>query len=433
MQILLCEKHCVDAVAFFLAESNYYYAVVETSTPLSTFLHTFSAIPIKIVNRYSEGFLTAPTMEPIKNGEYKIAFFYQKIGLQSAAKIKMDLYMRRMFPQPKYEFLPIKNEKLFFKNYYYIFLAQSKKKKHEALLIYDDGYGDNILTLAFLSYYAKVKSGHGYQFSFYHFYTAGYHLSNIFTDTHKNFLYPLASDTPFSKMAGQNSELAPLKTSKLIHISNRMVDSAYTKIKTLSRILSFPEYPRFLENLSLNIPELPPHTKELMEQYRKRYKKLIGVQFYTYHDTNASVRRSWAPGLAQKFIDLCVKNHIGVINLSEYVGYEFHSVLNFSSLSICQLFPVVQQLDLFVGIDSCCSHIAGVLQKKNLTLLGKVLQGKSQRPLSNNISFISKSGDIDRIAPEELFRLACKVLAGQICPISYMPDAYSYDYDVYFC
>ena len=84
-----------------------------------------------------------------------------------------------------------------------------------------------------------------------------------------------------------------------------------------------------------------------------------------------------------------------------------------------------------VGIDSCFGHIAAVLHIPSLTIWGKPLKDKSQRPLCGNYSLVSKRGDIDSIKASDVIQRSIKILTGELAvsptirPVNTVDDYYA--------
>lgn len=425
MIIIISDIESIQKITAYLWNNSYYFSVLELPPEKDYTLVLPQELPIHY----------ADTTIDISNPNFPlVAIIAKKIALKSSLKLKTDLQMLHYFSPEYYESLPIKNETLFFWTYNYFFLKRQKEQNHNlAILIHDDGYGDNIITLAYLHYFAKLKSKQGYKIKFYHFYEPGYHLSEIFTYDYENHIYPLTNTFDFLTNIQKQSLIESLKSTTLVHVSNRFIPSAYTKLASLSKILNMGELDKnFINELNLQIPSLPKAVEKNIQRLKKQYQYIIGVQFYTCHDSDFVVKRSWSLSNAQKFICLCEKNGIGVINLSPHEN-TLETALDLSALNINQLFAVINGIDLFVGIDSCCSHIAGVLKKNNIVLLGKVLNQKTQRPLCNNFTLISKQGDIDKIDVHYVYQKAIDVLTGKILLRSKIQKIYDYQYDIEYC
>ena len=65
-------------------------------------------------------------------------------------------------------------------------------------------------------------------------------------------------------------------------------------------------------------------------------------------------------------------------------------------------------------MDSFGGHMAAALRVPNVTIWGKPLKDKSQRPICMNYSIVSKDGNIDSLQTDVVFDRMLKILSGLI-------------------
>ncbi|WP_214483001.1 hypothetical protein [Bacillus sp. SM2101] len=157
-------------------------------------------------------------------------------------------------------------------------------------------------------------------------------------------------------------------------------------------------------------PSLPVEVHKKLNQINKE-SKLVGVQFKT-----EDYQRSWNSNNINKFVQLCNQNNIILINLTPIKKLSTE-IIDFSYLPVSQLFELMGYLDAFVGIDSVCGHIAGVVGIPSITIWGKdtPLSGAqnpfvSYRVLSQNYSLFPKSKDISDVSAGIVFKRLEKIL-----------------------
>ncbi|MBU8772089.1 glycosyltransferase family 9 protein [Cytobacillus oceanisediminis] len=186
-------------------------------------------------------------------------------------------------------------------------------------------------------------------------------------------------------------------------------DQAYHYIDLYGHALGMGVTTSTLNGIPEDLPSITQDIKDWLEDKRKENIKLIGIQFQTQNK-----KRSWNMDYIEEFISLCKENNYQLINLAPLQGSLPKEVLDVSNLEVSQLFSVIGKLSVFVGIDSCCGHIAGVMKIPNLTIWGENSPGSvyindiprriSFRTLSMNYSLESTTRDINRITPEIVFK-----------------------------
>ncbi|MCK6259475.1 hypothetical protein LCY76_23160 [Fictibacillus sp. KIGAM418] len=165
----------------------------------------------------------------------------------------------------------------------------------------------------------------------------------------------------------------------------------------------------------IDLPPLPEAIQLKVEKLKQHSKPLIGIQFHTQDP-----QRCWDQKNISDFIKECEQKSLIVINLTPQKGLP-QSVVDLSSLSVSQLFALIKQLDILVGIDSVCGHIAGVVGTPSLTIWGggtPLASGSnpyvSYRPASNNYSVYTDSGDAKDIPSTLIFHRMMQILKKDI-------------------
>jgi len=411
-----------------LIENNYYFAVFDIEDSPQAFLSLIRPETYFVINQFEDGCFESENKALLPDENYNVALYVKTDNLKIATKVRSDAKLKQMYSDIL-GFLPIKNNSNAFKTYLYAFQKRNKSFQETALLIENNGYGDCILVQVLIR--AGIDSGklNKSNLTIYHMYRSSYHLSQLFLSDCYNVIYPLTDELSFLGDASQTNELEKLKECNIIRISNNLIRSAYTKIKELASALGVDYDNSLLESVLPFLP-IPADIIDKLRLLKQEKDYVVGVQFYTYDDNIAHIGRTYNYELAQRFINLCRDNNIGVVNLSEYAGHILKSDLDVSHLTINELFPVVNQIDIVTGIDSCCGHIAGALQKKNLILLGRIINDSSQRPYSMNYTIVSEKGDVNTITPEDTYRIMMNILEGQLVLSMDVQEIYDYTFDM---
>jgi Glycosyltransferase family 9 (heptosyltransferase) len=165
----------------------------------------------------------------------------------------------------------------------------------------------------------------------------------------------------------------------------------------------------------IDVPPLPKSILANLQHFKQSSSPLIGIQFNT-KDQN----RCWNQENIKEFITLCQQDNLTLINLTPQKGIP-DNVVDLSSLSISQLFEVIKNLDIVVGIDSVCGHIAGVLGTASLTIWGggtplanAANPYVSYRSVSSNYSVYTESGDCKKISGSLIFQRMKQILNKEI-------------------
>lgn len=213
-----------------------------------------------------------------------------------------------------------------------------------------------------------------------------------------------------------------ISTKHHCHVAMEMLDMVH-----------YPSLPKTYENLLPHINNftdlLSLRNHKRLQELKVRYRKLIGIQFYTHtdghyaYDTNNTRNKSLLPKTVQQFINLCSVNGIGVVLLAP-TPYTLRCVHDFSDLPVGLLFGIVSQVHAVVGIDSVCTHIAGVMNIPNLTVwkryhplrLSSPNGGKNlcYRPVSKNYSLVALSSQDEGGLSEKMFSILKKILTGTV-------------------
>ena len=144
--------------------------------------------------------------------------------------------------------------------------------------------------------------------------------------------------------------------------------------------------------------------------------KIVGVQFYS----STLGIRSWPYNHIKKFIELCKKHDIFVVNLTYCPDIDQFDIYDLSNVDILKLFTCISLLDAVVGVDSVCGHMAAVLGIPNISLwdrstpVAEYQMMVSFRPIRMNYSLVHASNNIEDIMPEIVFERLFKVLSKEI-------------------
>lgn len=167
------------------------------------------------------------------------------------------------------------------------------------------------------------------------------------------------------------------------------------------------------------MPLLQEKVRQIIEEQRQAGKKIIGFQFCTEDQ-----EKSWPIEHAIEFLNQCKKHNLCVLSLAPQHCGELDGIIDVGFLKVSELFPLIAELDMVVGIDSCCCHIAGVLGVPNLTIWGDSYPHQyrplrdtrylSYRSLRMNYSIASKDADPASISSKLVFRRSYEILDGNI-------------------
>ncbi|SDN48473.1 Glycosyltransferase family 9 (heptosyltransferase) [Fictibacillus solisalsi] len=185
-------------------------------------------------------------------------------------------------------------------------------------------------------------------------------------------------------------------------------------IDVVSRSLGLPEPVSHLMEES-DLPPLPEEIQFKIDAIKRHSKSVIGIQFHTKDS-----QRCWNPENISDFVVKCEQNSLTLVNLTPQKDLP-QSVMDLSSLPLPQLFSLIKQLDIVVGIDSVCGHIAGVVGTPSLTIWGGgtplssgVNPYVSYRPVSGNYSVYTESGYAKEIPSTLIFKRMMQILKKEI-------------------
>lgn len=431
MKIIVCNNLCIGQVVNYVKNHNYYYAIIQFNYEIYLFLAEFYPRDFCVVDHYTDEFSISNNKMLLPDAEYNFALYIKDVGMGLAGKTREDIRLEKKLKKNRYQFLAIKNTSNVLKHYKFVFPERKKVLNKTAVVIQHNGYGDNILVQVLLRMWLASSDMNRDHITFFHMYGEGMHIASLLLKDYRNEIYPLTDN--FSHISDQRQDilLKELMVSNVINISNNLISSSYTKIREIKDMLEMESIESILDQ-PISFLALPQYIQDNILSLKKNKKIVIGVQFYTSHDTETYINRSYSQVLAQQLIDICRQNHFGVINLSKYGQQSLDADIDTEDLSVNELFSVINQVDMVIGIDSCCAHIAGVLKKKNLVLLGREIHNVTQRPISMNYTLISLEGDINKIKPHDVYKVAVKMLHGEIKVCNKIKEKYDYSYDVDF-
>jgi len=101
------------------------------------------------------------------------------------------------------------------------------------------------------------------------------------------------------------------------------------------------------------------------EIHRTSQQKVIAIQFHS----DSSEEKCWSASHAQQFIAMCHHSGYSIVSLDIFRFYD--NVARVPNEPLLQVYNIMSEIDLFVGIDSCCGHIAASLNIPNITLWGR--------------------------------------------------------------
>ena len=414
-----CAKDDVDNLYYALKKGLYHFAVVYINNNYKDF---YSQISLKAKSSFlpagydakmflslafNENFLNFP---PESETDYSLAIIIAKLPFMSQKMlISYEYYIHRILPDDYcYLFSYHSSENEFRKFPVYSKNWISENSRRVLLTEKANGYGDSIISMPVLSAYAESMADKGYETEVWHYYDKSYNMAELFLGGCINKLCKFEdSRTPLSQI-----DISKLKFREVKNLDDMVVSSAYTKVRELSEFIFSDSDKTYKPQIKL--PELKLEIKEKLEDMRKNYKYIAGVQFDTLDNNVCTYKRRWSLINAEKFIKMCHMNSIGVINLDKYSPGNPGADFDAGKYDIPQIFSITEKLDIVIGIDSCCCHIAGIMGKYNLTIWGKILKNKSQRALSQNYSIISGNGDPDSVPPETVIKRTMDILTGKI-------------------
>ena len=188
---------------------------------------------------------------------------------------------------------------------------------------------------------------------------------------------------------------------------------------TYDQLLSKTQLPNLL---------LSEKSSNIIRDIRRKHKYVIAIQLYTetdlyYTEKYKALPKSWPKEEVENFLYLCQKHDIAVINLAP-TYYPLKVSYDFCDLSLGEIFGIIKQTDLVVGIDSVCTHIAGVLKVPNITLWRRYYpfdlsspnggRNMSFRAVSMNYSLVDRSINRNKITAHIVIDRVISILERRI-------------------
>ena len=149
-------------------------------------------------------------------------------------------------------------------------------------------------------------------------------------------------------------------------------------------------------------------------QIQNTHKLKIGIQFWT---DEPGAERKWNEQNVQELINKGNSEYqFYILTPFPAQNYNINGAVDLSGLSINGMITAIKQLDLVVGIDSCCGHIAAAFDIPTITLWNTqtpvMLQYDyiklSFRALRRNISLVPKNKNINEITGENVYNIIQK-------------------------
>ncbi len=161
-------------------------------------------------------------------------------------------------------------------------------------------------------------------------------------------------------------------------------------------------------------------TSHVLTDFKKKFRYVIGFQRCSATQPKGITCKELPPDVAQEFLYLCRKNQVGVVNLEPFDSYKEQYDLDVSAMEVPQILPLMTELDLFVGIDSCFGHAAALLDVPSVTafVTTHALYQYAEKyfmPISRNYSLFPV--DYITIKGKKLFQVVWDILTGrrQLC------------------
>ena len=142
------------------------------------------------------------------------------------------------------------------------------------------------------------------------------------------------------------------------------------------------------------LPLLPKRVARKLEKLRRRYRYIIGVQFRTEH--NHPITRNYHAPSARHFVQECRRLGIAVVNLAPCPRNRLRPQMDCGQIAIKFLPSIIGKLDMVVGIDSCCVHIAAMTGTPCIVLHNR-LYSYTINVIRLCYNIVSKSGDLQDV------------------------------------
>lgn len=356
---------------------------------------------------------------PLPHTTYRFGFLFrylENINIWAANKLKEELteylsseyYMSEICPYDDSNGIPFYKPK-----------NTNMKSLLIRLVIAQGGYGDTIKALPVIKEFIEKKSKEGFEVVIEYINEKPAKILKCFFPSIRIIRYPFAAGPKefadllrrqFDMVLPYREEyninyLAAFRTFKLNDPVQQMQDLLHVELKEDFHIM-----PAIVHE-----PELFNDIKTLMDN-RIHYRAIVGCQFFTSgsnKDPNDLIEnRSWSEDYVKQFVRLCRAQDILVVNLAPTGNYNFTEMIDFSKYSISSLFHLVQKLDCLVGIDSCFSHIAGVLKIPHIILYPN--NKDVLHSLCMDYNMISPHESILDIYPDEVFLRLKQILNKEI-------------------
>lgn len=138
----------------------------------------------------------------------------------------------------------------------------------------------------------------------------------------------------------------------------------------------------------------------------------------------------------QKFIVTCTQHDIAVINLEPGEAHTGLYTADYSSWGFQKIFNLLQNVDLFIGVDSCFGHACALLNVPSITCLVTNASWYKMTcrwyiPITSNLTLIPKNFEKERITSDVLFNMAQKILSGEIT-LSEKLLSYSHNKNIFY-
>lgn len=415
LSVFLCNNETVDAVYYALKAQVVHFSIVQLVHDKISFLNRIIDL-VPIYGVFNASHIHVPIeineVNALCDTATHALFIWRCTSLNSnifiAAELSIDHIISGSYTY-KYSYHTMENEFRKFPIYGDSLIDTNT----DTILVVEksNGYGDALITMPLLQKVTDDFLNRGIQVVVLHYYHQSYDLSYVFLNRCQNRMCDYMDNRKqLSQIYHEKRNLYQ----QIYNFDGYIVRSASTKLYEIASLLNYTDFDTLLDDISINTQLTSSKVFTSLEIYKKEYRYIIGVQFKTDHDDICFCKRSWSNEHINKFISLCNENKIGCVNLAPCNGIKWNNHLDYGHLPVNQLFGIVQHLDLVIGIDSFGGHMAAALRVPNVTIWGKPLKDKSQRPICMNYSIVSKDGNIDSLQTDVVFDRMLKILSGLI-------------------
>ncbi len=364
-----------------LDEINYHYSIIVSakSTVQKRPTVEFEISQLDIIKDYTNSYRFVIVTIPCKTGYYK----RYTIAHRKLLNVISNDY-RFLSTYQKYMNMKAIN----------IYTTQIIKKQNPMTLgiyLIAGGYGDFFRHVYLLQNYIKSKLDENYKIYIHYANKNFYSLHKLFFP---NCIYKIIPNRLHIK---SNINIKPYR--EIINLADIAFDNE-DRLYQISKYIN-GSYDRNIDAIQLNHKLSANIYKNLIKRIRKKHNKVIGLQIHT--TSINPLHRNYSVENAQRFIDVCIHNNIAICILTPYEGEKLQNCYDLSYMSIDKLPDIIKMLDCIVSIDSCCGHIAALMNTPSIIIFNTVLP-YSQSVIRMNRNLVSKDDDVNSIKPEVIYK-----------------------------